>query len=135
LSDVFAPLTTFVALSIVLYASFLKLATRILRYSVLWKHVFTFAIVMTVIVILARPLDFQESAAIQVGHRIVLLLGLVMLGSWFFSTRGQNGSGEAIQWSGGAKLVGLAFAMMLVAAVVVAIPAHIFLTKYLSSPH
>jgi hypothetical protein len=37
-------------------------------------------------------------------------------------------------WGGGIRLIALAFAMMVVVALTIVIPAQVFLTKNLSSP-
>jgi hypothetical protein len=62
----------------------------------------------------------------------VLLLVLVILGSWFFSARGMNRSGTLLGYGGGIRLVALAFAMMIVVALAIVLPAHVFLSKHLS---
>jgi hypothetical protein len=45
------PLLTLIAAGLISYAGFLKLAARLLRYSVSWKSSFLFAGIMLVIVI------------------------------------------------------------------------------------
>jgi hypothetical protein len=45
------PLLTLIAVGLISYAGFLKLAARLLRYSVSWKSSFLFAGIMLVIVI------------------------------------------------------------------------------------
>jgi hypothetical protein len=72
--------------------------------------------------------------AIRIGHGVALLLGLVILGSWFFSGRGTNRSGTVLGWSGGIRLMALAFAMMFVVAFAIVTPAQFFLSKHLSPP-
>lgn len=79
------PWLTFIAAALITYAGFLKLAARILRYGVLWKSTFLFAGIMLVIVILGHVLTFNEPIALRIGHNVVLLVGLVVLGGWFFS--------------------------------------------------
>jgi hypothetical protein len=56
------------------------------------------------------------------------------LGSWFFSGRGTNRSGTVLGWSGGIRLMALAFAMMFVVAFAIVTPAQFFLSKHLSPP-
>jgi hypothetical protein len=53
---------------------------------------------------------------------VVLLLGLVVLGGWFFSERGTNRRGAILGWAGGIRLVTLAFAMGVVAAFAIVVP-------------
>jgi hypothetical protein len=126
------PWLTFIAVGLITYAGFLKLAARLLRYSVLWKSSFLFAGIMLVAVIFDHFLAFSESVAIRIGHGVALLLGLVILGGWFFSGRGRNRRGTVLGWSGGMRLMALAFAMMIVAALAIVMPAQVFLSKHLS---
>ena len=117
----------FIAVGLIMYAGFLKLAARILRYSVSWKSSLLFAGIMMVVVIFGHVLALSESLAIRVGHNVVLLLG-----SWFFSWRGTNRDGAVVGWSGGLRLVGLMFVMMIGVAFVIVIPIQIFLRNHLS---
>ena len=72
-----------------------------------------------------------QPVAIRIGHGVVLLLGLVILGGWFFSGRGTNRLGAVLGWSGGIRLMALAFAMMIVVAFAIVVPVQIFLSKLL----
>ena len=56
------------------------------------------------------------------------------LGSWFFSERGVNRSGTVLGWHGGIRLIALAFAMMVIVAFMIVIPAQVFFSKHLSPP-
>jgi hypothetical protein len=127
------PWLIFVAVGLITYAGFLKLAARLLRYSVSWKSSFLFAGIMLVVVIFDHVLAFRESMAMRIVYSVVLLLGLVILGSWFFSGRGTNRRGTVLRWVGGMRLIGLAFAMLIVAAFAIVIPAQVFLSKHVSS--
>ena len=122
----------FVAVGLISYAGFLKLAARLLRYSVSWKSSFLFAGIMLVLVIFDHVLVVSQAAAIRIGHGVVLLLGLVILGGWFFSGRGTNRRGAVLGWSGGIRLVGLTFAIMIVVAFAIVMPAQVFLSQRLS---
>src|SRR6516225_12365833 len=73
------PWFTFIAVGLITYAGFLKLAARLLRYNVSWKSVFHFAGIMLIIVIFGHLLTFSEPLALRIGHNVVLLLGLVVL--------------------------------------------------------
>jgi len=126
------PLLIFIAVGLTSYAGFLKLAARLLRYSVPWKVSFLFACIMMVAVIFHHVLVFSEPVAIRVGLGVVLLVGLVILGGWFFSGRGTNRGGTVLGWSGGIRLMALTFAMMIVVAFAIVIPAQVFLSKHLS---
>jgi len=127
------PWLIFIAVGLVTYTGFLKLAARILRYSVSWKSGFHFAGIMLIIVILGHVLTFSEPLALRIGHNVVLLLGLVVLGGWFFSERGTNRRGTILGWVGGMRLVALAFAIGVVVAFAIVVPAQIFLSNHLST--
>jgi hypothetical protein len=126
------PWLTFIAVALVTYAAFLKLAARLLRYSVSWKCSFLFAGIILVAVIFPHVLVFSEPVAIRIGLGVVLMLGLVILGSWFFSGRGTNRHGSVLGCSGGLRLMALAFGMMIVVAFAIVIPAQVFLSNQLS---
>jgi hypothetical protein len=126
------PWLTFIAVSLITYAGFLKLAARLLRYSVSWKSSFLFAGIMLVAVMFHHVLAFSEPVATRIGSGVVLLLGLVILGGWFFSGRGTNRRGIVLGWPGGIRLMALAFAMMIVVALAIVMPAQLFFTKHLS---
>jgi hypothetical protein len=128
------PWLTFIAVGLMTYAGFVKLAARLLRYKVSWMSSFLFAVIVIVLVIFDHVLAFEQPVAIRIVHVVVLLLVLVILGSWFFSARGMNRSGTLLGWGGGIRLIALAFAMMIVVALAIVLPAQIFLSKHLSSP-
>ena len=56
---------TFIAVGLVTYSGFLKLAARLLRYSVSWKASFLFAGIMLVLIIFEHLLVFSEPMAMQ----------------------------------------------------------------------
>src|ERR1700756_616920 len=118
------PWLIFIAVGLITYAGFLKLAARLLRYSVSWKSSFVFAAIMLVAVIFDHVLAFSEPVAIRIGHGVVLLLGLLIVGGWFFSGRGIYRHGAVFGWAGGIRLVALAFAMMVVMAFAIILPAQ-----------
>jgi hypothetical protein len=125
---------TFIAVGLVTYSGFLKLAARLLRYSVSWKASFLFAGIMLVLIIFEHLLVFSEPMAMRIGYGVVLLLVVVILGGWLFRGRGTNRCGAVVGWSGGIRLVALAFAMMIVAAFAIIIPVRVFLSNHLSPP-
>ena len=128
------PWLIFITVGLITYAGFLKLAARLLRYSVSWKSSFLFAGIMLVLVIFDHVLVFSQPVAIRIGHGVVLLLVLIILGGWFFSGRGTNRRGAVLGWSGGIRLMALAFAMMIVVAFAIVIPVQVFLSNHLSPP-
>ena len=126
------PWLTFIAVVLISYAGFLKLAACLLRYSVSWKFSFLFAGIMLVAVIFDHVLVFSQPVAIRIGHGVMLLVGLLILGSWFFSGRGTSHRGAVLGWSGGIRLMALAFVMMIAAAFAIIISVQIFLSNHLS---
>jgi hypothetical protein len=128
------PWLTFIVAGLITYAGFVKLAAHLLRYKVSWKSGFLFAVIAIVLVIFDHVLAFQRPVAIRIVHAVVLLLVLVILGSWFFSARGMNRSGTILGWGGSVRLIGLAFAMMVLVAFAIVFPAQLFLNKHLSPP-
>jgi hypothetical protein len=98
-----------------------------------WKSSFLFAVVVIVLVIFDHVLAFDQPVAIRFVHIVVLLVVLVILGSWFFSTRGMNRSGTLLGWDGGVRLIAVAFAMMVVVALAIVLPAHVFLSNHFST--
>ena len=128
------PWLVFIAVGLITYAGFVKLAARLLRYSLSWKASFLFAGIMLVAVIFDHVLVFSQPVAIWVGHGVMLLLGLLISGSWFFSGRGTSHRGAVLGWSGGIRLMALAFAMMIVAAFAIVMPVQVFLSNHLPPP-
>ena len=57
---------------------------------------FLFAGIILVAVIIDHVLVFSQPVAIRIGHGVTLLLGLLILGSWFFSGRGTNRRGTVL---------------------------------------
>ena len=128
------PWLIFIAVGLITYSAFLKFAARLLRYSVSWKSSFLFAGIMLVLVIFDHVLVFSEPVVIRIGHGVVLVLGLIILGGWFFRGRGTNRRSALLEWSDGIRLMALAFAMMIVVAFAIVIPVQAFLGNHLSPP-
>lgn len=128
------PWLIFIAVGLVTYAGFLKLAAHLLRYKVSWKSSFLFACIVLALIIFDHVLAFDQPVVIRIVHAVVLIFGLVILGSWFFRTRGLNRSGAILGWSGGIRLLVVAFALMFVVAFAIVLPTQVFLSKHLSSP-
>jgi len=106
----------FIVVGLITYAGCVKLAARLLRYSVSWTSSFTLAVIVLVVVIVDHVLVIREPVAIRIGQALALVVGLLTLGSWFFSKRGTNHSGTVLGWDGGIRLMALAFAMVVVVA-------------------
>jgi hypothetical protein len=128
------PWLIFAVVGLIIYAGFVKLAARFLRYKVSWKSSFLFAVIVLVLVIFDHVLAFDQPVAIRILHAVLLLLVLVILGSWFFRARAMNRTGTVLGWGGGIRLVVLAFAMTVVVAFAIVLPAQIFFSKHFSPP-
>jgi hypothetical protein len=126
------PWLIFIAVGLITCAGFVKIAARLLRYKVSWKSSFVFAGIVLALVIFDHVLAFDQPVAIRIVHVVVLLIVLVVLGSWFFSARGPNRSGTLLGWGGGIRLLALTFAMMVIVAFAIILPAQVFLSKHLS---
>jgi len=125
------PWLIFIAVGLITFAGFVKLAARLLRYKVSSKSSFLFAVIVLVLLISDHVLAFDQPVAIRIVHVLVLLLTLVTLGSWFFSARGVNRRGTLLGWGGGIRLIALAFAMMVVVAFAIVLPTQVFLSRHL----
>jgi hypothetical protein len=128
------PWLIFIAVGLIIYAGFVKLAARLVGYKVSWKSSFLFAAIMLVLVLLDHLLAAARPVPVRTINVVVLLLVLVILGGWFFGARGIDRNGALIGWGGGIRLVALAFAIMVIVAFAIALSAQLFLSKHLSSP-
>jgi hypothetical protein len=128
------PSLIFIAVGLITYVVFVKLAAFLLRYTVPWKSSFLFAVIALAAVIFDHVVAFDRPMTMRIIHAVVLLLVLVMFGSWFFSKRGLNRSGNVLGLSGGIRLISLAFAMMVIVAFTIVIPVQAFLSKHLYPP-
>jgi hypothetical protein len=66
-----------------MYAAFIKLSARLLRYKIRWLTSFAFAAIIWLIAVFARILDLGQPLAIAVGHSIVVLVATLLLGGGF----------------------------------------------------
>ena len=126
------PWLIFIAVGLAIYTGFVKLSARVLRYRVSWQSSFFFAIIMLVLLIFVHVLDVNQPVAIRIGHGVLLILGFIVLGGWFFSGRGTDRTGAVLEWGGGMRLIALAVGMMIVVAFAIVLPAQVFLSKHLS---
>lgn len=126
------PWLIFIAVGLGIYTGFVKLSARVLRYRVSWQSSFFFAIIMLVLLIFVHVLDVNQPVAIRIGHGVLLILGFIVLGGWFFSGRGTDRTGAVLEWGGSMRLIALAVGMMIVVAFAIVLPAQVFLSKHLS---
>ncbi len=119
------PLLMFIAVGLLGYASFMKLSARILRYRVAWRSSFLFAVVMLIVVIVARILDVGQPPLIAIGHWVVVIAGLIILGSWFFAKRGTDSVGQVLGFERALRLSGFAFLLMFMTAGALFLLTHV----------
>jgi hypothetical protein len=113
LVSIVPPLVIFICL----YAGIVKLAARLLRYTLSWKLSFVFALAMLIIAIVSRALQFAIGYSLPLWLALILLLAVyVLLGAWLFGERATNASGQVLGWRGGARLSVCAFLVMVVFA-------------------
>jgi hypothetical protein len=67
------PWLIFIAVDLITYTAFVKLAARLLRYTVSWKSSFLFAVIVLVVVVFDHVLAFDRPVAIRIGTRINVL--------------------------------------------------------------
>ncbi len=123
---------TFIAVGVITYAIFVKLAARVLCYRVSWRSSFFFSIIALAILIFDHVFAFRQAMLIRIGHAVALAVVLLLMGSWFFKRRGTNRNGVVLGWRGGVRLIAVALAMMIVTAFAIVVPAQTFLSKHLS---
>jgi len=86
------------------------------------------------LLIFVHVVDVSQPVAIRIGHGVLLLLGFIILGGWFFSGRGTDRAGAVLRWGGGMRLIALAVGMMIVVAFAIVLPTQVFLSKHLPPP-
>ena len=114
-----------ITMALCLYAAFIKLSARLLRYRVRWLSSFAFAAIIWLIAVFARMLDLGQPLANAIGHSVVVLFAVLLLGGWFFSTRSTDASGQPVGFAKAFGLLGLTFGLMFVAAGFLFLLAHV----------
>jgi hypothetical protein len=81
-----------------LYAVFLKISARVLRYQITWMSCFLFAIIMFILIVVARRLwpPSGQPITVVIGHISARIAAVTVLGSWFFRYRAINSVGKAV---------------------------------------
>ena len=96
-----------------LHAVYIKVSGRILRGVVSWKHSFIFALAMTVLTLIGRMA--ASAGGKSVPLTVVLPFGFVLslvLGGWFFGSRGASLQGQPLGLLGGLQLSALAYVLL-----------------------
>ena len=114
-----------ITVALCLYAAYVKFSARLLRYKVRWLTSFAFAVIIWLIAVFARLLDLGQPLTIAVGHSIVVLVAVLLLGGWFFSTRSADASGQPVGFRRAFGLSCLTFGLMFVTGGVLFLLAHV----------
>jgi len=117
-----------------LYAAYVKLSARLLRYRVRWITSFAFAVIIWLIAVFARMLDLGQPLAIAVGHSVVVVVAILLLGGWFFSMRSADASGQPVGFRRAFGLSGLTFGLMFATAGVLFLLTHVLFHLHPPTP-
>jgi len=123
-----------ITVALCLYAAYVKLSARLLRYRVRWINSFVFAVIIWFIAVFARLLDLGQPVAIAVSHSVIVLFAVLVLGGWFFSTRSTDASGQPVGFSRAFGFSGLTFGLMFATAGVLFLLAHVLFHLYPPTP-
>ena len=95
------PLFLFTAIALSFYGVLVKLAARILHFTVTWKSSFLFAFLMLLIVLLSRAVfPPPDAVAVVIGQMFIMAIAFAGLGSWFFRKRITDAEGRILGWPG-----------------------------------
>jgi hypothetical protein len=83
-----------------------------------------------VAVIFAHIVALSQPAKMRIAQGVVLLIGLIIFGSWFFRARGTDRRGMSLGYRGGLRLMTVTFAMIVFVACAIVV-AGVF-NKHLS---
>jgi len=95
---------------------------------------FAFALIIWFIAVFARILDLGQPLAIAVGHSVVVLLAVLFLGGWFFSTRSTDATGQPVGFSKAFGLSGLTFGLMFATGGVLFLLANVLFPLQCAKP-
>jgi len=110
----FVPLLFLLVLVPIIYAAFVKLSARILRFQgVSFKAGFVFGFAMTVFSLIIRGITFFLGYSPPIVFAVVLAFAVNLFpGGWFFSRRGFTHDSQPLGWRGGIQLAGLTFVLL-----------------------
>jgi hypothetical protein len=110
----FVPLLFLVVLVPIIYAAFVRLSARILRFQgVSFKAGFGFGFAMTVFSLLIRAVTFFFGYPLPIVFAVALALAVNLIGGgWFFSGCGLTHDRHPLGWHEGVQLSGLTFVLL-----------------------
>lgn len=111
--------------------AYIKLSALLLRQEgIIWKQGFVWGLLLMFCSLVVR------AATVLSGHPTSLAPGIVLgfvinvlIGGWFFNSRGSNGQGGTLGWGGAVKLAGLAFVMLAFTGVALLFVSRILTTR------
>jgi hypothetical protein len=120
------PLLLLIAMAVCFYGGGVKLAARILRFSVTWKSSFLFALLMLILVLLTHGISpaADQTLLLVICQMLVMAIVFAALGSWFFRSRVTGADGQILGWSGSIRLSVLALSLIFSFGVAVLIGVH-----------
>ena len=111
----FIPLGIMMVIVPAFYGLIIKFSARLLRHNeITWKKGFIFGIIVLIIKYFYRLL--ADSMGFSLPHVIGIIFGLIItliIGGWFFSTRGKTIDGMILGWGEAIKLTGLSYVIFI----------------------
>jgi hypothetical protein len=120
------PLLLLTTIALCFYGGVVKLAARILRFSVTWKSSFLFALLMLILVVLTRGISpaSDHTLPVVICQMFVMAIVFTALGSWFFRRRVTGADGQILGWPGSIRLSALALSLIFGLGVAVLIAVY-----------
>lgn len=114
----------------VVFAAFVKLSARFLGGIVVsWKHSFIFALVMALLTLFGRTMAVAGGSSIPLALDLAFSFALcLILGGWYFGTRGIDKNGQPLGWVGGMRLSAVAFVLLVLIDAIASRAVHVFAT-------
>jgi hypothetical protein len=123
-----------ITIALCLYAAYVKLSARLLRYRVRWISSFVFAVIIWFVAVLSRMLDIGQPLPIVIGHSVVVLFAVLLLGGWFFSGRSTDATGQPVGFSRAFGLSGLTFGLMFATGAILLLLTHVLFHLHPPTP-
>jgi hypothetical protein len=112
-------------LALFVFASFVKLAARLLNYlNLRWKSGFIFAGTLLAASVMVRLVETMIGTALPpIAGTVILLAAFAAWGAYFFSTRAITGT-QTIGWLGGLKLTGVSLGLLFATGMCLTVAVH-----------
>jgi len=111
----FIPLAAMMLLVPAFYGIIIKFSARLLRSKeITWKKGFFFGIIIlilnAILSIVANSMGYPPPFVIGILFGFIVNL---VIGFWFFSTRGKSADGQLLGWGGAIKLTGISYVIFI----------------------